>query len=75
MSVGVNDDVPTVCPICGTPYDFGSTGVRVSDAQRDAGPGATTGPAPDVVDEAVAYCPNPDCPSHAGDRVDDPGGA
>jgi len=69
MSSGTNADIPTTCPLCGTPYDFGSTGTRISDAD------AAQGDEPDPVDEAAAYCPNPGCPSHAESRVDDPGGA
>ena len=67
VSAGTNATVPTNCPVCSTPYGFGSTGARVAEA----GPAGER----DLVAEAVAYCPNPDCPSHAEGQVDDPGGA
>jgi hypothetical protein len=67
MSVPTNESAATACPVCGTAYRFGETGADRSPEQASAGS--------QPMDEAVAYCPNPDCPSHAEDRVDDPGGA
>ncbi len=66
MSVETSEVEPTECPVCGTPFRSGVTHSPTT-ARGDAGPGGAP--------EAVAYCPNPDCPSHAADRVDDPGGA